>query len=241
MAKGEEFNCRNIIAELYHAGNCATEIIKATGCAKSTVYRIVSCLKAGKEVEHKPHNSRSDIKCKPYDSTSDIKRTPCFLAGLKHSIKPICGNRWLHWQKSRNVSKMTISKAIRVNLNMYFYVRRHRNILTAHLKKIAKETSAFLLNHLKNRGGIIHFFIHKKKFVVNEVAKQRNSRVIALNPFYRKRFSLCWPFYIKNISTSPFFSGHLKFLDIALKIGTMIEKKHWSKRRKTGEFWTLLN
>ena len=37
MAKGEEFNHRNIIAELYGAGNCATEIIKATGYAKSTV------------------------------------------------------------------------------------------------------------------------------------------------------------------------------------------------------------
>ena len=57
MAKGEEFNRRNVIAELYRADNCATEIIKATGHAKSTVYRIVSCLKAGKEVERKPHDS----------------------------------------------------------------------------------------------------------------------------------------------------------------------------------------
>ena len=87
MAKGEEFNCRNVIAELYSAGNCATEIIKATGRVKSTVYRVVSCLKAGKGVERKPHDSRSDIKRKPYDSRSDIKRTPRFLAGLKRSIK----------------------------------------------------------------------------------------------------------------------------------------------------------
>ena len=76
MAKGEEFNCRNVIAELYRSGKCATEIIKATGYVKSTVYRIVSCLKAGKGVERKPH-----------DSKSDIKRTFCFLAGLKRSIK----------------------------------------------------------------------------------------------------------------------------------------------------------
>ena len=76
MAKGEEFNRRNVIAKLYRAGNCETEIIKATGYAKSTVYRIFSCLKAGKGVERKPH-----------DSKSDIKRTPRFLAGLKRSIK----------------------------------------------------------------------------------------------------------------------------------------------------------
>ena len=76
MVKGEEFNRRNVIAELYSAGKCARKIIKATGHAKSTVYRIVSCLKAGKGVERKPHDSRSDIK-----------RTPRFLAGLKRSIK----------------------------------------------------------------------------------------------------------------------------------------------------------
>ena len=84
--------------------------------------------------------------------------------------------------KSPNVSKMTISKATKVNLNMSFYVRRRRNILTACLKEIRKERSAFLLNHLKNHGGVFHFFVDEKKFVVDEVANRRNSRVIALNP-----------------------------------------------------------
>ena len=91
MAKGEEFYRRNIIAKLYRAGNCVTEIIKATGHAKSTVYRIVSCLKTEKGVERKRHDLRSDIKRKPYNLRSEIKRTPCFLAGLKRSIK---ANPW---------------------------------------------------------------------------------------------------------------------------------------------------
>ena len=77
---------------------------------------------------------------------------------------------------------MITSKAIRVYLNMNSYFRRCRNILTAHLKEITKERSAFLLNHLKNHGEVVHFFIDKKKFVVDEVANQRNSRVISLNP-----------------------------------------------------------
>ena len=76
---------------------------------------------------------------------------------------------------------MTISKAIRVTLNMNSYVRRRRNIPKSHLKEITKERSAFLLNHLKNRGGVVHFFIDEKKFIVDEVANRRNSKVIALN------------------------------------------------------------
>ena len=60
-------------------------MFKATGYAKSTVYRTVK--KAGKGVERKPHDSRSDIERKPYDSRSDIKRIRRFLAGLKRSIK----------------------------------------------------------------------------------------------------------------------------------------------------------
>ena len=55
---------KNSIVEmllLNPAGNRATEIIIATGYAKSTVYRIVLRLKTGKGVECKPHDSRSDI------------------------------------------------------------------------------------------------------------------------------------------------------------------------------------
>ena len=65
---------------------------------------------------------------------------------------------------------------------MNSYVRRRRNILTVRLKEITKERSTFLLYHLKNREGVVHLFIDEKKFVVDEVANRRNSRVIALNP-----------------------------------------------------------
>ena len=146
---------------MYCAGNCATEIIKATGYAKSTIYHIVPRLKAGKEVECKSHHSRSDIR-----------RTPRFLAGLKRSIKANPSKSMASLAKICNVSKMTISKAIRVNIS--FYVRRRRNILTAYLKEIREERSAFLLNHLKNHEGVICFFVDEKKFVVDKVANQSN-------------------------------------------------------------------
>ena len=56
---------------------------------------------------------------------------------------------------------------------MNSYVKRRQNILTAHLKEITKERSAFLLNHLKNRGGVVHFFIDEKKVVVEKVANRK--------------------------------------------------------------------
>ena len=50
------------------------------------------------------------------------------------------------------------------------------------MKEVTKERSAFLPNHLKNCGGDIHFFIDKKKFIVDKEANQKNFKVIALNP-----------------------------------------------------------
>ena len=39
-----------------------------------------------------------------------------------------------------------------------------------------------VLNQLKNHGGNVRVFVDEKKFVVDEVANRRNSRVIASNP-----------------------------------------------------------
>ena len=189
------------------------QIIKATGYAKSTHYRIVSRLKAGKEVE-----------CIPHDSGSDIKRTPRFLAGRKRSIKANPSKSMASLAKIRNVSKMTISKAIRVNLNMNSYVGRRRNILTARLKEIRKEKSAFLLNHLKNCGGVVRFFVDEKKFVVDEVAKRRNSRVISLNlsevsPIMQSKNSASVMLFGGIVSDGNVTPTH--FIEVGLKINTV--------------------
>ena len=119
---------------------------------------------------------------------------------------------------------MTISKAIRLDLNMNSYVRRRRNILTSYLKAITKERSNFLLNHLKSRGGVIHFFIDEKKFVADEVANWRNSRVIALSPFEVQSIMQS-----KNLASIMVYGGIASdgkvmpphFIKVGLKINTV--------------------
>ena len=48
MSANVEMNHRIVIAELFHAGHKASEIIRDTGYAPRTVYRIVSNLRQGK-------------------------------------------------------------------------------------------------------------------------------------------------------------------------------------------------
>ncbi len=81
--------------------------------------------------------------------------------------------------KSRNVSKMTISKAFRKDLKMKSYCSRRCCILTAKSKAIRIERRLMLLKHIKNRGGAARIFVNEKKFVVDEKTNRRNSRVIA--------------------------------------------------------------
>ena len=63
MAKANEFNCKNVIAELYCTCNCESEIIKATEYARSIICCIVASLKAEKGVEWTTYSSRNDLKC----------------------------------------------------------------------------------------------------------------------------------------------------------------------------------
>ena len=81
--------------------------------------------------------------------------------------------------KKRNVTKMTISNAVRKDLGMKSFCRQCRNILTAKSKAIRKERSPLLLNHLKHHGGAICIFVDEKKFVVDGASNRRNSRFIA--------------------------------------------------------------
>ena len=75
MSDSVEKNRRMVIAELFHAGRKASEIIRDTGYAPRTVYRILSNLREGK-----------GILRKAYSPKSDKIRTKRFLCGLKRSI-----------------------------------------------------------------------------------------------------------------------------------------------------------
>ena len=84
--------------------------------------------------------------------------------------------------RDRRVSKSTISRAVKENLGMRSYSRKRQNLLTERLKALRKERVPMVLNQLKNHGGDVRVFVDEKKFVVDEVANRRNSRVIASNP-----------------------------------------------------------
>ena len=168
MSASVEMNHRIVIAELFHAGHKASEIIRDTGYAPRTVYRIVSNLRQGKGIRKKAHSPRSDRI-----------HTKRFLWGLKRSTAANPSHPMAALAKKWNVTKMTISNAVRKDLGMKSFCRRRCNILTVKSKAIRKERSPLLLNHLKHHGGTVRIFVDKKKFVVDEASNCRNSRFIA--------------------------------------------------------------
>ena len=84
--------------------------------------------------------------------------------------------------RDRRVNKSTISRAVKENLGMRSYFRKRQNLLTRRMKKLRRDRAPIIFNHIKNRGGEVRVFVDEKKFVVDEVANRRNSRVIASNP-----------------------------------------------------------
>ena len=60
MSASVEMNHRIVIVELFHTGHKASEIIRDTGYAPRTVYRIVSNLRQGKGIQRKAYSPRSD-------------------------------------------------------------------------------------------------------------------------------------------------------------------------------------
>lgn len=162
---------RTTICEMRRAGNSVSDIIKSTGYAKSTVYRVATAFDDEGKVERSQHCPRSDRK-----------RTKTFLAGLKRSLKSDPSQPMSKLAEKRSVSRSTISRAINEDLGMKSYVRRVHNLLTTRSRALRVERCQELLNHLKHRGGHVRIFVDEKKFVVDEVANRQNTRVIASDP-----------------------------------------------------------
>jgi len=115
--------------------------------------------------------------------TSDAKRTPRFLAGLKRSIMANSSMPMTSLYKNRSVSVSTVSRAVKLNLNMMFYIRRWRNLLTAKAKAIRIEICSKLLSHLKHREtSKMAVFVDEKKFIIDAAVNRHNARVIAIDP-----------------------------------------------------------
>ena len=162
---------RTTICELRRAGSSVSDIIKNTGYAKSTVYRVVTAFDAEGKVQRSRHSPRSDRK-----------RTKTFLAGLKRTLKSDPSQPMSKLAQKRSVSRSTISRAAKEDLGMKSYVRIVRNLLTTRSKALRAERCPKLLNHLKQKGGHVRVFVDEKKFVVDEIANKQKTRIIAFNP-----------------------------------------------------------
>ena len=162
---------RETIAELARAGQSAKEIISVTGYPKSTVYRTITTIGAGGDVARRPHKPRSDRKL-----------TQTFLSGLQRSIQAKPRTPMSKLARARHVSKSTVSRAVKEDLGMKSFTRKRRNLLTEQARAIRRERAPKVLNQLKHLGSDVRVFVDEKKFIVEEVANRRNSRVIAYSP-----------------------------------------------------------
>ena len=111
---------RTTICEMRHAWSSVSDIIKSTGYAKSTVYRVVSAFDAEGKVQRSRNSPRSGRK-----------RTKTFLAGLKMTLKSDPSQPMSKLAQKHSVSRSTISRVVKEDLGMKSYVRRVRNLLTS--------------------------------------------------------------------------------------------------------------
>ena len=89
------------ICELRRAGRSVSDIIKSTGYAKSTVYRVVAAFDAEGKVQRSRHSPHSDRK-----------RTKTFLAGLKRTLMSDPSQPMSKLAQKRSVSRSNISRAV---------------------------------------------------------------------------------------------------------------------------------
>lgn len=159
---------RCTIIEMARAGHGPANIYKALNYSRSTVYRVYKAFKADGKISRKTHKPRSDKK-----------RTPTFLAGLKRSIKAAPGTPMSVLAKKRNVSRMTVSRAVRDDLKLKSYKLYKRHILTEKMRATRFRNGTKLLNDLKSNGGRLVFFSDEKNWTVDRTYNVQNDRHLA--------------------------------------------------------------
>jgi hypothetical protein len=138
------------------------------GFPRSTVYDVYNRWKSSGESKRKAHKKRSDSK-----------RTPRFLMGLKRSIAKNPATPITVLAKKRSVDRMTVSKAIKNDLNLKSYKFTKRHILTSAMKVRRLENGTKLLSNLKSNGNRIVFFSDEKNWTVDRAYNTQNDRFLA--------------------------------------------------------------
>ncbi len=67
--------------------------------------------------------------------------------------------------KMKNVSRMMIGRAVKVDIGIKSYDRRRRAISTPHMREIRAMRCSELLYQLKHKGRQVEEFVDEKKFI----------------------------------------------------------------------------
>lgn len=144
------------------------EICKILEVSSATVYRVKQQQEAGESLTRKPGSGGHNKK-----------RTEDFLTGLACEIEATPQKSMRTFAKELNVSRQTISEAVR-NLGAYSYVRRARQLLTEKVRDLRVVKGKRLLNWFKkNNGSIVLIFSDKKLWTVDRARNARNDRYLA--------------------------------------------------------------
>ena len=96
---------RTTMCEMRRVGNSVSDIIKSTGYAKSTVYRVVAAF-----------DTEGNVQRNRLSPRRDRKRTKTFLAGMKSTLKSDQSQPMSKLAQKRRVSRSTISRAMKEDL-----------------------------------------------------------------------------------------------------------------------------
>lgn len=102
-----------------------------------------------------------------------------FLSDLKTMIQASLTTSMNKLAKIKGVDLMTISRAVKVDLGMKSYIRRHQQLLTMTIKVTRITKEAKLLNWLHHDSGTVCIFSDKKMWTVDQVRNARNDRFLA--------------------------------------------------------------
>lgn len=169
----EQDNRTAIVCAL-RAGRSVSEITNFFGFHKSLVCRV----KASYEAADDKTNFVPERK-KAATRRSDSLRTQQFVEDLKEWIQEDPSRSMLEFAQATGVSKSTISRTVKEDLEMHSYARRRGQLLTPDMKERRKVKAAALLNELKHdSAGLLRFFSDEKHFDQDQKVNSRNDRWI---------------------------------------------------------------
>ena len=84
--------------------------------------------------------------------------------------------------KKCNISTMTVSRAVRLDLGYKSYALKVRHLLTEPQKVVSLQNFKKVLSSLKSTGGHVRFFSDEKIFTVDRTINGRNDCWICVDP-----------------------------------------------------------